>query len=677
MDSRVWFNGKLLSEHPYGYTSFGMELPEPRWGRDNTVAVQVRNDGFNSRWYSGSGIYRHVHLTVTEPVHIAHQGLALTTPLATLHRASVDLAVKIKVPAQSRKLGLRTTLLDPQGKKVATEEVEVFVGRESGAFRQRLELERPSLWSPDEPHLYSALVQVFEGNRLTDAQALHFGIRSADLSTQAGFRLNGQKLILRGGCMHHDQGILGARAFDASEERRVRLMKENGFNAVRTSHNPPSEAFLEACDRLGFLVLDEAFDQWQGKTNDQDYHRFHARWWKKDLEALVLRDRNHPCVLMWSIGNEISDKEKPATARLARQQADFVRALDPSRPVTEGINGSDKLWIALDSYMEAHDVHGYNYMERWYEKDHARVPGRVMYQSESSNQRIFESAMAAQDMPWVVGDFVWTGFDYIGEASIGYHSFDLSKRENRMWTLAYCGDLDLCGYKRPQSYYREAVSGTGPKISAMVRSPFPSFGPRQAGTWCFVDVQAHWTWPGWEGKKLTVEVYSRCERVELRLNGRLVGRAKPSRANKFRPSFKISYQPGALLAEGFEGKKKVAKWALQTTGKPAALRLQAERSSLKADGQDLAFVHVEVLDRLGRRVPFADNLVKLEISGAAHQLGFGSSHPQNLESFQDQEHRAFEGRALLALRAGKSKGQVRIKAFSEGLKPASISLRVL
>jgi beta-galactosidase len=674
MDSRVWFNGKLVAEHPYGYTPFDFELPEPKWGAANTVTVQVRNDGFNSRWYTGSGIYRHVHLTVSDPVHVAHRGISIRT--SGTRRTLVDLGVDVKAEVRTE-VTIRTSLFDPQGRKVAEKETEVVCPAGNKAFQQTLVLDQPALWSADEPNLHSALIQLWVDGRLKDAQSLRFGVRDLVFNARVGFLCNGRKTVLRGGCMHHDNGILGSRAFDAAEERRIRVMKENGFNAVRTSHNPPSEAFLDACDRLGFFVLDEAFDQWQDKTNEKDYHRFHAKWWKKDLEALVLRDRNHPSVIMWSIGNEISSKEKPATVELARQQAGFVRSLDPSRPVTEGVNGSDKQWVSFDPYMKAHDVPGYNYMERWYRRDHERVPGRVTYQSESSSQRIFESCFETQEMPWVIGDFVWTGYDYIGEASIGWHSFDLSKRENRMWTTAHCGDLDLCGHARPQNHYRQVMWGTGPALALAVHSPFPSFGPRVAGSWSYDDVQPHWNWAGYEGKKLAVDVYTQCDRVELRLNGRKIGTAKSDKATKFKASFKVPYQPGRLMAVGYREGKKAGEAVLQTAGKPVALRLRSEKALVDADGQSLLFAHVDVVDGSGRRVPTADNLLAVETSGAAERVAFGTAHPQNLDSFADAEHRAYEGRALLVFRAGAKKGGLRVKVSSAGLKSATLSsLRV-
>jgi beta-galactosidase len=676
MNARVWFNGQLLAEQPYGYSSFGMELPQPRWGRQNTVSVQVRNDGMNSRWYSGSGIYRHAWLTTSHPVHIAHRGIALSTPIATPRMAEVLAATRVSVPAGQQKVLIRTTLFDPHGKPAAQDDLEVLC-RGEGEFQQRLKLENPALWSLDAPHLYSAQTRLYVGGRLVDAQATHFGVRSIDFSAEAGFRLNGQPLWLRGGCLHHDHGILGARAFDAAEERRVRVLKENGFNAVRTAHNPPSESFLNACDRQGLLVIDEAFDMWQEKTNEYDYHRHHARWWKRDLQAMVQRDRNHPSVLMWSIGNEVAGKLKPYVPKLAKAQADFVRSLDPSRPVTEGISGKKEEWAAMDGYLERHDVAGYNYGYDRYHQDHARVPGRILYQSESSNAKMFEAWAAGQGQPYVIGDFSWTGYDYIGEASIGYYNFDLRRGENKLWTLAYCGDLDLCGYKRPQSLYRETLWGSGPKISAVVHSPFPTFGrsPGLGHGWTYADVRSHWNWTGWEGKKLGVDVYTRCERVELWLNGKRIGVKKVGRNTRFMARFKVPYRPGKLEAVGFEGGKRIAQWALVTAGAPAGLRVRAERPNLKADGQDLAFVHLEVVDRQGRRVPTAQNSLQVEVAGAASLAGLGTGHPQNIESFQDPVHPAFEGRALLALRTTRRAGSIRVRVTSPGLKPAVIALK--
>ncbi len=675
MDSRVWFNGALVAAQPYGYSSFRAELKNPRWGAGNVVSVQVRNDAFNSRWYSGSGIYRHVRLVAAAPLRIAHRGLSITTPQVHAAQATVQVAADILAPGAAQVL-VKATAFGPDGRRVAAASAEALI-RGRGRVEQSLRVEQPALWSPEEPKLHSLLVQVYHGGRLVDAWSGHFGIRSIAFSAGSGFLLNGRKTLLKGGCVHHDQGILGASAFDASEERKVRLMKENGFNAIRTSHNPPSSAFLDACDRLGMLVIDESFDMWQGKTNTHDYHRHHARWWKRDIAAMILRDRNHPSVLMWSTGNEIAQKQKKSVQLLSRLQAAYVRRLDPSRPVTEALSGNDKEWPGLDEYAKSHEVCGYNYMQRWYVRDHGRAPERVMYQSESSSQEIFESCMAMQELPYVIGDFVWTGYDYIGEASIGWYSFNWEKGENRLWTLAYCGDLDLLGHPRAQNLYRRTLWQSGPRVSAVVHSPFPTFGPRKLGNWGYQDAHAHWTWPGWEGRKLKVDLYTRCDKVVLLLNGRRIGSRKVGRGTKFMASFQVPYKPGALTALAYEGGRLAARCRLDTAGEPAALRLRPERPSLKSGGQDLAFIQAEVVDAKGRRVPHATHRLRVEVAGAGSLAGFGSANPLNIESFQDSSHPAFEGRALLAIRSLKSRGAVAVTARAPGLKPARLALKAL
>lgn len=678
MDSRVWFNGKLLAEQPYGYSSFGMELNQGiRWGTKNTISVQVRNDGMNSRWYTGSGIYRHVWLTTSHhPVHITHRGITIQTPIANTRMAEVVATTRISVPKGEQAITIKTGIFDPNGKAVAKTESAVRCRGEK-AFTQTLHIEDPKLWSLETPHLYQARTRIYAGRTLVDAEVTPFGVRSIDFSAEAGFRLNGKQVFLRGGCLHHDHGILGAKAFDAAEERRVRILKEHGFNAVRTAHNPPSESFLEACDRQGLLVIAEAFDMWQEKTNEKDYHRHHQRWWKKDLKALVERDKNHPSVLMWSIGNEVSGKLKPRNRRLARDQADFVRHLDPTRPVTEGLSGNKAEWKVMDEYQSRLDVPGYNYGYDRYHKDHQRVPERVIYQSESNCEKMFESWEQSRDQPYVVGDFAWTGWDYIGEASIGWCSFDLRERENKLWTLAYCGDIDICGYKRPQNDYRETLWGTGDNLAIVVHSPEPTFGPSPmlGKGWSFADVHPHWTWTRNEGKRMTVDVFTRCENVELRLNGKKIGTKKVGKETRFTARFEVPYKPGTIEARGFTAGKKITEQSLVTTGPAVGLRLRAEKNRLTADGQDLAYVHVEVVDAKGRRVPTARVPVTVEVEGAANLIGFGTGHPRNLDSFQDPTHDTFEGRALLALRSLRRPGLIRLRAVSPGLRPAALSLK--
>ena len=560
MNADIWLNGQLLGNHPYGYTSFvfditGKLLP----GKNNTLAVRVMNEGRNSRWYSGSGIYRHVWINIMDPIHVDHWGTYITTPVVEANVAKVNIKTSIfNESEESAEVIIVTRIINTDRTEVAiTKSSQNISPGTKHEFVQDLEVISPSLWSVESPVLYTAINEVFKMNgdvrsEMIDHVENTFGIRTFSVSAEKGFTLNGKPLLLKGGCMHHDNGPLGAAAFDRAEERRVEIMKASGFNAIRTSHNPPSTAFLSACDRLGILVIDEAFDMWREPKNPDDYHLYFDEWWKKDIASMVLRDRNHPSIIFWSIGNEIPERGKPEGAALAGILASYVRELDPTRPVTSAVNGvtSDK-----DPYFATLDVCGYNYAINSYVSDHERLPERIMYAAESFPLEAFEYWMAAVDYPWVIGDFVWTGHDYLGEASIGWLGYP-HEGSFYPWTHAYCGDIDICGFKRPPSYYRDVLWGDGKQVSLFVVPPVPSFAlnPKKVewSKWEWQDVVANWNWAGYEGNLIKIEVYSSCTEVELFLNEKSFGRKKTNRNTRWIANWDMAYQPGVLRAVGYD-----------------------------------------------------------------------------------------------------------------------------
>ena len=420
MNSDVWLNGEPLGNHPYGYTSFYYDLTNKiKLGEKNVLAVQVKNEGQNSRWYSGSGINRHVWLQVLEPVHIAEWGVIINTADISTTSAIIKTTTRIERTNEFKGVNtIVTTIYDPKGKEIAHASTEAGEGLNEVASEIKISI--PHLWSIDMPALYVAKTQVYNSGNIIDEVQNHFGIRTVTIDATHGLLLNGQPVKLKGGCYHNDNGPLGSRAYDRAEERRVELMKASGFNAIRCSHNPPTPAFLDACDRLGMLVVDEAFDTWSEPKNPYDYSLYFKEWWQRDLGNMVERDRNHPSIIMWSIGNEIPNRHTPEVANYAKTLSDFVRKLDPTRPITSAVNDvrPDK-----DSYFSALDVAGYNYAVNKYEEDHKRKPERVMMSTESYALEAFDYWMAVLDHPYVIGDFIWTGFDYIGEASIGWRGY--------------------------------------------------------------------------------------------------------------------------------------------------------------------------------------------------------------------------------------------------------------
>ena len=688
MNADVWINGVHLGKHPYGYTSFRHNLtPHLKFGAANVLAVRVDNSQHrNTRWYSGSGIYRHVWITVTHPLHVAPWGVFVTTPEVSADCATV--AVRTRVVNESgahAALTLKTSVLGPDGRKVG--EAESSVELDAGAEReteQTLAVAKPALWSPQTPHLYRAVTQVSVGARLLDAVETPFGIRSIHWSVQDGFQLNGKTIKLCGGCVHHDNGCLGAAAFDRAEERRIELLKAAGFNAVRTSHNPPSPAFLDACDRLGLIVVDEAFDCWELGKNNHDYHKDFKDWWRRDIEAMVLRDRNHPAVVIWSIGNELPEQAQEAGARTGQMLARHVRKLDATRPITAAICPTGT-WADTDGLFAVLDIGGYNYTLNNQADDHRRAPSRIMAALESFPKDMFAYWSLAADNPYIIGDFVWTSLDYLGEAGIGRYQYqktaDPTGGGHGMdalfpWHGAYCGDLDICGFRKPHSYYRDIVWNRGDRVYVSVCEPRPEGTQVNANAWGVPPAQASWTWPVPEGAEIQVQVYSACDEVRLYLNDKLLGRQPTGRRQEFKAVFKAPYAPGTLRAVGLRADRPVAEHVLRTAGPAARIRLAPDRKDVRADGQDLVFFDVEVIDQEGELRPDAANEIRFTISGPGVIAGVGNSDMTSCEPYQGDRRSVFQGRAQVVVRTRKgAAGRIRLKAESPGLKGAEASVR--
>jgi len=680
MNADFWLNGESLGTHPYGYTSFWFDITDKiKFGEKNTIIVQVKNEGQNSRWYSGSGIYRHVWLKMLDPVHVSPWGVYITTPDANATGSRLNIKTNVfnesSVPSQVK---LVTRIIDSKGNEVAKTESQQEVNISASAeFAQELTVNSPQLWSTDSPALYTAVSEVYRDGKLTDKAETKFGIRTISFNATNGFQLNGRTIKLHGGCVHHDNGPLGSKAYDRAEERRVELLKASGFNAIRCSHNPPSPAFLDACDRLGMLVLDEAFDMWRIANNPYDYHLYFDEWWQKDIESMVMRDRNHPSIIIWSIGNEIRDMETPKVIEVAKMLGNFIRQMEPTRPIAAAVNN---LRPQKDPFFATLDVCGYNYAaggdhgkESLYKLDHDRKPDRVMMGTESYAMEAFGAWMGVVDNPYVIGDFVWTAFDYIGEASIGWRGY-WQESNFYPWNLAYCGDIDICGWKRPQSYYRDALWKED-QVSVFVKPPKPSFplnADKQSWSkWEWHDVVADWTWPGQENKPMEVSVYSSCPEVELFLNGKTLGKRQTSRDTKFMATWQVTYHPGILKAVGYANGKQITSSQLQTAKQISKIKLSADRSTIKADGQDLSYITVELTDVSGVRNPKAEHLVKFKIDGGTI-VGVGNANPVSLESYQLPQRKAWQGRCLVIVRSTGKAGKITLTASASGLQSSKL-----
>lgn len=729
-DATVYLNGRKLGMHPYGYTSFSFDMtPGLNLGKRNVMAVRVDNSAQpNSRWYSGSGIYRHVRVVVTDPVHVAHWGVSVTTVEAT--GASAKLALRTRVHNESAKaqsIEVETTILDVSGGTAgaAQSRAQVAATGETEAV-QEIVVAHPSLWSPDTPALYRAVSVIKAGNRLVDRVETTFGIRTLMWSAEDGFLLNGQAIKLHGGSVHHDNGPLGAAAFDRAEERRVELLKAAGMNAVRTAHNPPSPAFLDACDRIGMLVLDEPFDMWKAHKVKFDYGSDFDAWWKEDLSSMVLRDRNHPSVVIWGIGNEIPELELESGREIGKQLVDQVRALDNTRPVTLAFPGSTTAPNAAAVFAML-DITGYNYnLVPNFKADHEKLPQRLMLTTESFPTDAFKQWRAAQGNPYVLGEFVWTAMDYLGESGIGAWSetspeqaekaekaggvlndptfvdrlfTGLANGKDMMaaampppgaktdmsalmvlfhsypWHSAICGDIDLTGVRKPQSYYRDILWNGGDRVYATVRQPAPEGKKIVAIGWATYPTLPSWTWPGEEGKDLHVEVYSGAEKVRLYLNDKLIGEKATGREEEFKALFSVPYEPGTLKVVGIRGDHPVAESVLTTAGPAAKLRVTADRTTVNSDGEDLAFVTVEAVDAEGRLVPQAKVDVHFSIDGPGAIAAVGNGDGTSTELYQGDERALYEGRALVVLRTSKSQGTIKLAAKAEGLGDATLEVQ--
>lgn len=678
MDTEVFVNGKRAGGHPYGYSSFFCDItPYLRPGEENVVAVRVDNSHQkNCRWYSGSGIYRHVWLLTTGQMHLDEWGTFIRSRQETDGTTwQLDIDVRYMDNAQTgAKPEIRHTLYDAQGNVAATSD--------GGHTAQSLTVENPRLWSPDDPYLYKVCTQLIVGGKVVDELVNSTGFRSIRYNSTEGLLLNGKSILLNGGCVHHDNGILGARSFDAAEARKVRLLKEAGFNAVRTSHNVPSEAFLDACDRQGLLVIDEAFDGWRAAKNKFDYSTLFDEWWQRDIEAMVLRDRNHPAIFCWSIGNEVIERKQIEIITTATRLRDHVRLFDTTRPVTSALTTWDKDWEIYDPLAAVHDIAGYNYQLHRAEADHQRVPSRVIIQTESYPRDAYANWELVSRHPYIIGDFVWTAIDYLGESGIGrfYYQGESEgehyERNQYPWHGAYCGDIDLTGWRKPISHYRDMLYNPDKKLYLAVREPEGYYGKIKETLWSVPPTWESWNWQGHEGKPVTVEVYSRYPKVRLYLNDTLVGEQPAGETHRFMATFTLPYRAGELRAVGIDDAGQTQESTLlRTAGAPAVIRLTADRQTVAADGQDLVFIVAEVVDRSGNVVPDADAEIRFTLRGKGTLAATGSADLKDTVSYVSPVRRTWKGRALAVVRSTTQGGKIMLGAASSGLSSASVSIR--
>ena len=669
--AEVYVNGQKAGQHHYGYTPFTVDVT-PYLNRNkkqtNEVVVKVDNsEQPNCRWYSGSGIYRHVWLETMPALHIAENGVFVTTPEVSADKAKVQVEVTVQNESNNNQQGI----VEVEGQQ---QEILLKAG-ESKAVTFTYTINNPKLWSPESPNLYTANVAL-KNNSCNSSSKIKFGVRSFSFDAENGFVLNGKKVLINGACVHHDDGVLGAMAFDDAEIRKVRQMKEAGFNLIRTSHNPTTRAFLDACDSLGMLVIDEAFDGWRTQKNPYDYSTVIDSCFRQDIHAMVLRDRNHPSVISWSIGNEVIERKDIRVVYTARQMKKAIHELDTTRPVTEALCAWDRDWEIYDPHAEVLDVAGYNYMIFKHVSDHERDPKRIIWQTESYPRDAFRNWAVAYDFPYVVGDIVWTGLDYLGESGIGRNYYK-GEREGESWIEggqpewhgAPCGDVDITGWRKPISHYRETLWNKNTPLYMAIKEPNGYHGEIHTTMWSVWPTWESWTWPGWEGKPVEVEVYSHQPEVKLYLDNQLIGTKQVSRETEFKAVFSVPYKVGTLRAEA--GGESVT---LKTAGEPARLRLTPDRTMMTADGQSLTFVTVEVLDKQGILVPEAAIDCEAVVKGQGQLLAFASADLKDTEPYTSPRVKTWKGRALLVIRSTQKKGSISV-SIKSALPTASLSLK--
>jgi beta-galactosidase len=758
MNSEVTINGRRAGGWPYGYTGFYVDADRGyadaflNYGEDNQIEVLARNDQEpNSRWYSGSGIYRNVNILVGARLHILPNGVKITTRTVGEQQAEVEVAVTIaNLGQETRHIRIATMVGREKGGKTMaaasakatapagpTAAVDSPASIGAGAtltVRQTLTVPCPALWSVEHPNLYTCAVDLLDGEEVIDAERQTFGIRTLELDAQHGLRINGAPVKLRGGCVHHDNGVIGACTLAAAEERRVRIMKASGFNAIRSAHNPLSRAMLDACDRQGMLVMDELSDVWlRGKTK-YDYALYFEDWWERDIQAMVDKDYNHPCVVLYSIGNEIRETAFPEGVEYSRKLAEKVRALDGTRFVINSING----WYSLIAFLEPRgkkrraaenrstggfinplmnlinrfmdlivalplvdrgtraafatvDVAGYNYMAGRYAMDGKRYPARVICGSESFPPEIAKNWRLVKRLPHVIGDFTWAGWDYLGEAGLCTWLYGKNQSLFKPYPCILAGSalIDITGQRQAQSYIHEIVWGLRKEPYIAVQPVDHSGETPSKSVWRGTNAIDSWSWPGCEGRAALVEVYADAAQVELLLNGRSLGRKPAGDARDFKAVFKTPYQPGELTAVAYDKDgQATGRTTLKTAGPRVQLYIDVETAApegavassgdaaLTADGADLAFLTIRLADEAGILHPLADREVTVRVEGAGALLGFGSANPLTEERFTDEVHTTYQGRALAVVRAGAEPGTVRVTVSAEVCEEQVVEIRV-
>ncbi len=708
--TEVYVDHNLVFQHPYGYTGTVCDLSRFVHPGSQVLRVTMSSRHPASRWYTGGGLYREVALFESGMLSIEPWDVFLTTPVVSAEKATVRALVTVTDLKREVTRGtVDMTIFTKDGRRVSSAHTEVMLSAGKNEVLLECEVDSPALWSIDTPELYKVIVTASDEEE-TDEWEGSLGIRCIEMDAKNGLRLNGEKLKLYGGCLHHDNGFLGAAAIPDAEERKVRKMKEAGFNAIRTAHNPPSTALLDACDRLGMLVLVESFDCWRVGKTSMDYHQQFEKWWDYDTTCMVKRDRNHPSVFAWSIGNEIMEFDGASDGVYwGKVQADLVRQLDPTRPVTSGINmacgrpqdhfkgmsynemayemahstgiynGEDRWGRATEGNIANLDIAGYNYMYERYKEDAIRYPDRVILGTETMPFYVTENYRAVMENDNVIGDFIWVAVDNLGEAGMGAITWGFEPPEGGMfhsgwpWMSCHQGDLDMTCFRRPISYYRSVVWGMDHKVHLYVRHPeFTGMNLYGSG-WHWEDVDPNWSFgEEWIGKPVDIVAYADADEVEFVLDGRSIGRVIPTECQA---RITADYAPGVLKAIAYKNGEILAEDVIESAGNAVRIEAAVERETLPADGMSLSYIRAELKDENGHPVFGDDRMVKVTVEGEGTLQGLGSGRPCTEESFGTGAYTTYKSAVTAAVRSTVNAGEIRVRFESEGLMSCEVVLK--
>ncbi|WP_016955078.1 glycoside hydrolase family 2 TIM barrel-domain containing protein [Catenovulum agarivorans] len=688
MLSEIYVNGTKVGGQANGYTGFYIDITEHLYSDQskNLIAVKVNNPHLNSRWYSGSGIYRPVKLLQLPQNYIAPFAKHYQAVLLSNNNAELKVTLELtNTQADIQATQLDTQIVASNGKVIYQHQQTEF-NQQTAQITQSHQLAGIQTWSAAAPNLYTVEQTVTFSNGQQQQLRQKVGFRSIQYSATQGLLINDQPVLLKGMNIHHDHYMLGAASWPDAEYRKLSIIKQAGYNAIRLSHNPPASSLLAAADEIGLYVINESFDSWNKPKWDHknDYSAHFANDWQRDLSNFIKRDINHPSIIMWSIGNEIPEQVDDLGVATAQKLIQAVTTLDTTRPVTIGANVSDD-WA--DKLLNQFDIVGYNYQEKFYQKDHQRQPNRVMYGSETYPARAFEYWQFVEQHPYIIGDFVWTGWDYLGEASIGWTGYapEWKGLAPYPWHLAYCGDIDALGNKRPAAYYRDYLWQSDHNgLEVFVKSPQPWLEPTPNPDWIlwwtYPDIHPSWTWPNAGTKPLEVTVYTRLAKVDLHLNGQLIASKTISARDEYQAHFQLPYQAGDLTALGYNQQGELVSEKRLTTHKQAhTIKLSAEKTAINADGHSLVYVQAQLFDQNG--VPIyhlsQDQQIKFSTTGSGKLMAIGNANPTSTESFQTNTRQSFQGK-LVAVIQSKLAGSedITVTATAAGLRSDSVSIKI-